>query len=141
MIKLVFCLRRRPELSREEFQRYWHETHAPLVKRHAETLGIRRYVQVHSLPHERQTGLQASRGGPEEYDGVAELWYDSLEALMAARSEATVAAGRELLEDERKFIDLPNSPLWWAEEREVVGEPPAPRLVAGASGSNRRPST
>ena len=120
MIKLDFCLKRRPELSREEFQRYWYENHAPLVKSHAETLGIRRYVQVHSLPHEVSAPIQRSRGVLEEYDGVAELWYDSLAALAAARSDATVAAGRELLEDERKFIDLANSPLWWAEEKPVV---------------------
>ncbi len=29
-------------------------------------------------------------------------------------------AARELLEDERNFIDLPNSPLWYGEEWEVV---------------------
>ena len=29
--------------------------------------------------------------------------------------------GGSLLEDERKFIDLPRSPLWWGEERVVVG--------------------
>ena len=28
MLKLVFPLRRLPTLSREEFQRYWYETHA-----------------------------------------------------------------------------------------------------------------
>ena len=42
MIKLVFCLRRLPHLSREEFQRYWREQHAPLVARHAETLRLAR---------------------------------------------------------------------------------------------------
>jgi hypothetical protein len=31
-----------------------------------------------------------------------------------------IAAGVELLEDERKFIDLANSPLWLAEEHEIV---------------------
>jgi len=29
------------------------------------------------------------------------------------------AAARLLLEDERKFIDLPKSPLWWGEEKVV----------------------
>ncbi|HEY5625473.1 MAG TPA: EthD domain-containing protein [Dehalococcoidia bacterium] len=29
MIKLVYCLRRLPELTREEFQRYWRQNHAP----------------------------------------------------------------------------------------------------------------
>ena len=120
MIKLVFCLRRRPELSREEFQRYWFEQHAPLVKRHAEVLRIRRYVQVHSLPSEASERIRASRGAPPEYDGVAELWYDSLESLLAARSPESGAAARELLEDERKFIDLTNSPLWFAEEKPVI---------------------
>ena len=52
MIKLVFALRRRGDLSRDEFQRYWREHHAPLVRSHAEVLGIRRYVQVHTLPDE-----------------------------------------------------------------------------------------
>jgi hypothetical protein len=28
-------------------------------------------------------------------------------------------AGRMLLDDERKFIDLVRSPLWWGEERVV----------------------
>ena len=120
MIKLVFCLKRRPEMTREEFQRYWFETHAPLVKKHAQVLGIKRYVQVHSLDHELSVPIQQSRGGPEEYDGVAELWYESFEALAALRSPEATAAGRELLEDERKFIDLANSPLWWAQERPVI---------------------
>jgi hypothetical protein len=31
------------------------------------------------------------------------------------------AAGVELLEDERKFIDLTRSPLWFGEEKTVFG--------------------
>jgi hypothetical protein len=31
------------------------------------------------------------------------------------------AAGAALLEDERKFIDLASSPLFWAREHEVIG--------------------
>ncbi len=42
MIKLVYCLRRLPNLSREEFQRYWLETHGPLVRSRAQALRIRR---------------------------------------------------------------------------------------------------
>jgi uncharacterized protein (TIGR02118 family) len=122
MIKLTFCLTRLPQLSREQFQHYWFETHAPLVASVAETLQIRRYVQLHSLAAEAQAALRASRNAPEEFDGVAELWFDSLETL-AANSERAEAreAGRLLLEDERRFIDLENSPLWWGEERVIVG--------------------
>ncbi len=34
--------------------------------------------------------------------------------------EATRAAGAMLLEDERRFIDLPSSPLFFAEEKPIV---------------------
>ncbi len=123
MVKLVFTLRRREGMSREEFQRYWRERHAPIVKRHAETLRIRRYVQVHARETPIDDALSASRESePGSFDGVAELWWDSLEDLIAAySSEPGQAAGAELLEDERRFIDLPRSPLWLGEENVVVG--------------------
>ena len=41
--------------------------------------------------------------------------------MAANTSEAAAAAGRELLEDEKTFIDLANSPLWFGDEHVVVG--------------------
>ena len=121
MVKLVFCLHRLPHLSQDEFHRYWLETHGPLVRSRAATLGIRRYVQTHTVDSGINDAVRRGRGGPEGYDGVAELWYDSLDALMAvASSPEGRAAGEELLEDERRFIDLSRSPLWFAEEHEIV---------------------
>ena len=121
MIRLIFCLRRLPHLSRAEFQRYWREHHAPLVRSHAETLGIRRYVQAHTAADPAHEALRASRGGPEAYDGVAELWWDG--AAEVERVLATPegrAASLALLEDERRFIDLAASPLWWVDDENVV---------------------
>ena len=58
------------------------------------------------------------------YDGEAELWWDSLEDIVAAVSTpAGQQAAFELLEDERRFIDLERSPLWIGEEHVVVGSP------------------
>jgi uncharacterized protein (TIGR02118 family) len=122
MIKLTFCLHRLPSLTREAFQRYWFETHAPLVARHAPVLRIRRYVQLHSATTPVNDAVRATRGGPEMYDGVAELWWDSLEDMLkTGGDEAARAAGQELLEDERRFIDLARSPLWFGEEKTILG--------------------
>ena len=118
MIKLTFALVRRPELTREAFQTYWFEHHAPLVASVRDVLRIRRYVQSHSLAPELSEPLRQSRGAPPQFDGVAQLWWDSLEDVANTDPEA-VAAGRLLLEDERKFIDLARSPLWWSEEKEI----------------------
>lgn len=122
MIKIMFCLRRLPGMSIEAFQAYWYEHHAPLVRQHADALGIRRYVQSHSFAHPGlQPALDLRKGETAPYDGIAELWYDSVEAVLALnRSAEARRAGRELLEDERKFIDLPNSPLFYTVEREVI---------------------
>jgi len=121
MIKLTFCLTRLPSLSREAFQKYWFENHAPLVARHREVLRILRYVQLHSISHPANDAIRASRLAPEMYDGVAELWWDSIEDVLGDPTPARQAAGRELLEDERKFIDLSCSPLWFGNERAIFG--------------------
>src|SRR5260370_22938230 len=125
MIKLVFPLRRREGMPREDFQRYWREEHAPLVQRHAETLHIRRYVQVHLRETDLDDAISAPRGSePRFYDGAAELWWDSLEDLTAAfTTEAGQAAAQELLQDDQRFIDLPRSPLWLGEENVVIAAP------------------
>jgi len=121
MVKLVFCLRRLPHLSREEFQAHWRERHAPLVREAAPALAIRRYVQVHTTSSPLNERFRSARGAPEEYDGVAELWFDSVEALVAAGGTPDGrAAGKRLLEDEKRFIDLARSPLWVAHEHEVI---------------------
>jgi uncharacterized protein (TIGR02118 family) len=125
MIKLVFMVRRREGITRADFQRYWSEQHAELVKRHAELLGIRRYVQTHARDTALDDALASSRGGEaRQYDGVAELWWDDIDALVqATSSEDGQAAQQALLEDERRFIDTANSPIWLGEEIVVLGTP------------------
>ncbi len=120
MIKLTFALTRRADFTREAFQAYWFERHAPLVASVREPLRIRRYVQLHSADPVVSADIRRSRRGPEQYDGVAQLWWDSFDVLAAnAADPDAVAAGRLLLEDERRFIDLEKSPLWWGEEKVI----------------------
>jgi uncharacterized protein (TIGR02118 family) len=121
MIKLVFCLVRRAEMEPSEFHRYWREVHAPLVASHAETLGIRRYVQSHTAFPSLTRALAGGRGAPEGYDGVAEIWLDSVEALVTAgASPEGEVASQALLIDERRFIDHSRSPIFLAEEHVVL---------------------
>ena len=121
MIKVIYCLRRRSDLSPEEFRRYWREVHAPLVQRHQAALSIKRYVQCHTDHGPMTQRLGGFRGTGAPFDGVAEIWYASLDALEAVgRSPEGRAASRELLEDEQRFLDLAGSCIWIAEEVEVI---------------------
>lgn len=129
MIRIEFVLRRKAGMSRAEFQDYWQNVHGPLVAQHSTTLKIHRYIQLHTLDDPINDALAEARGGMEpEYDGVAELWWQSEDDLAAFTTEQGQIAAAELLDDEKKFIDLPNSPLWFAYEYPQVN--PSEYIVA-----------
>jgi uncharacterized protein (TIGR02118 family) len=120
VLKLTFCLRRLPNLSLKEFQDYWLNRHGPLVRHLQPALGMVRYVQVHRRSDSLGDGARAVRRAPEPYDGIAELWWESEEAFRGSgRTPEGREAGRLLLEDEAKFIDLVRSPLWLNTEHVV----------------------
>ena len=117
MVKLVFCCRRNPDLSREEFQRYWLEEHGRLVRSLREAIpSMVRYVQSHTLDTPANDAVRASRGTKEPYDGITEVWF---EELGGASTEASVAAGRRLIEDESRFIDFAGSSVFYTVEHEI----------------------
>jgi uncharacterized protein (TIGR02118 family) len=121
MIKLVFVIRRRKELPPEEFHRYWLEEHGPLARKLLESLGARRYVQAHTLDTDLNARLAGARGTDTAYDGLAEVWWDSLDALLAAAgSEAGQSANETLIEDEARFIDFGRSSFFITEEHAIL---------------------
>jgi uncharacterized protein (TIGR02118 family) len=122
MIKIVMCLRRLPTLSPDEFYRYWLEHHGPLVRCHAEALRIRRYTQGHTFTDLRIAPAVDARGcRVPPYDGVAEVYWDSIDDLVAGGSSREGReAGKALLEDERRFIDVANSALFYVREHQIV---------------------
>lgn len=101
MIKVVAVITRKPGLDREEFLRYWQDEHPDYVRR---LTGIRRYVQNPAVEGYRQW----------PYDGVAELWFDSVRDVAIAFEGPAADALRE---HEEHFI----GELDWflSEEREV----------------------
>lgn len=122
MIKLVYALRRRAEIDRAAFQAYWLDTHAPLVADAAAALGVRRYVQSHTIPTGLDTAIAAARGcAVPAYDGIAELWWDDEAGLDAGfATDAGQAAGALLLSDEAHFIDFAGSAIFFTHEHVVV---------------------
>ena len=120
MIKLVYCLRKRTDVPADEFYTYWRQKHGPLVRSFAEALRARRYVQSHTIDSELNQQLTEGRGMAPAYDGITEVWWDNLEELRAGLgSEAGATAGRALMEDEARFIDVSQSRIFLTEEHEI----------------------
>lgn len=119
MIKFIMCITRHPKLTREEFKDYWMNKHGPFFMENADAMGAKKYVQSHTLDTPLNEGLRTSRGMLAEYDGVAEVWFESEEALMEGMSSPEgQKLGATLLEDEGNFIDHSKSSAFIVNEHE-----------------------
>ncbi len=122
MIIIVYRLLHKPEINTDDFHEYWLNTHGPLVRRHAKTLAILRYVQTHTMPGGLTDAMIATRGSMIPYDGIAEIWCDSEDDVFAAaRTPEGRAAGKEVAEDEGNFIDSKSSNVFVGTEHEIEG--------------------
>ena len=72
MIKEIRFVRRNAQISREEFERYWIEEHAPLVSRSLPRL--RRYV----------VNVVTSDSDDSDIGGVVEMVWDNIDDMRAA---------------------------------------------------------
>ncbi len=120
MIKFVMCLRRRSDLTREQFQDYWKNNHGPFFMQNADVMRAKKYVQSLTVDTPLNEGLRTSRGMLPEFDGVAEVWFESEEDLIAAMSSPEgQKLSTALLEDEGKFIDHAQSSAFIVKEHEL----------------------
>ena len=117
MVKLVYCLRRRADVSSEEFYRYWLDTHGPKVKNAAEAMRALRYIQSHTCGSELNQAFAASRGLAPAYDGITEVWWNSIEDLKSAMASPAGAEAMAMLrEDESQFIEFSQSCVFMTTE-------------------------
>ena len=114
MIKLVYCITKKQGMTYENFFRYWENVHGPIGAR---IPGLRKLIQSHRLT------VPGDRNHPD-YDGMAELWFDDIEALLAARESAEWKASTE---DEENFVDRRKVAYFVSEERTIFYEEPSKR--------------
>ncbi len=108
MIKSIALAHRKTGLTREEYNRYWKEQHAPLATQLIP--GVRKYVQNHfvEIP-----------GYEYEGDGIVEMWYDNVESFNKAMEFIHSDAGKELVIDGGKFAEMKPGGLWIVEEHVI----------------------
>lgn len=105
MIKLVLLFKKREDLTTEQFLAHWKNVHVPLVLK---LPNIKRYVI---------SPFVGAPSGHSDFDGMAELWFESREIADAAlATEATIATGI----DGRNFIQKGTLRRFFAEEQEIA---------------------
>ncbi len=117
MIKLVYVLQRRADVTPADFHDYWLNAHGPRVRGHAGAIRARRCVQSHLIDSSRNEGLRAARGMLDAVPGITEVWWDSLADFQAAAADpAGAAALADLAADEATFIDIARSQVFLTQE-------------------------
>jgi hypothetical protein len=108
--KIVVLIRRKPELSREQFIAYYEGTHAPFALRYIRPylLDYRRSYPTSSFSYfdavENASGATGKAG--YNYDCITEMWFadrGQLDAMFAKLAEPEVR--RAIAADEARFLD------------------------------------
>ncbi len=90
MIKQLFLIKRKPEMSFDEFKKHYLEVHAPLVMNSFPE--IRKYV----------VSLALQRGKETAYDAITEIYWDDLETIVTiAKSDVYK---NDIVQDEERFM-------------------------------------
>jgi uncharacterized protein (TIGR02118 family) len=107
MVKLVYCITKKKGLTDEEFFRYWRNVHGPIGAR---------IPRLRKLVQSRRITIPGDKFQPD-YDGMAELWFDTIEDLLAARGLPEWKASRD---DEANFIDHTKVAYFVTEEHAIL---------------------
>ncbi len=95
-VKAIALLKRKPDISRAEFETHYERKHAPLIISRAS--GLIKYVRNY---------VAASDDGPEPlYDCISELWFRNKDAYEATMSNRLGKARTEIEGDEKTFLDM-----------------------------------
>ena len=112
MIKVFALIPKRPDISDAHFHSHWREPHGRLA---LQIKPIKRYTQSHRIAYP-SLGYAA---GP--YEGIAEVWFESLAIAMGLGDDPDYQ--RDLVPDERKFIDVPNLRFLLTDEQVPIAGP------------------
>ena len=105
MTKSIFMLYRRPDMNGDQFREYWKNTHAQIV---AKMPGLKKYVQNYAL---------ATKEGEPPVAGIAEVYFDSVEAMQEALSSPE---GEAAITDLQNFTDAEKTATVVVDEVEVI---------------------
>ena len=92
MINAITIIKKKQNLTYENFQNYWKNEHAEIVTR-SPLVGT--YVQSHPIYNDKLTF-------EDTVDGIAEIWFEDTNAM---RSLAATKEYKDIQNDEKVFID------------------------------------
>jgi uncharacterized protein (TIGR02118 family) len=122
LIKAIALIKRRPDISREQFARHYEEVHAPLALRYFRDWSG--YIRNHVV--------ETLRGREPAFDCISEFWFSSWEGIKNTVEFTASAAAQPLRDDELSFMDRDRNVSFMVSEEVVLGDPMCLRAEAPA---------
>ena len=122
LIKAIALIKRRPDISREQFARHYEEVHAPLALRYFRDW--KAYIRNHVV--------ETLRGGEPAFDCISEFWYSDWKGIEDTVKFMASAAAQPLRDDELSFMDTPGNVSFMVSEEVILGDPTCLRAEAPA---------
>lgn len=118
MIRLVHCIRSRPELTVTDFRQHFHgDAFRTLLKALAELTGAVDFHASLTLNIELNAELQADRGGEPPFDAIIEIrWANGQELMQRIEREDAEALIAEMDAVQAQFIDFSRSARFFTED-------------------------
>ncbi|KII93020.1 hypothetical protein PLICRDRAFT_100963 [Plicaturopsis crispa FD-325 SS-3] len=99
-VRAVICFKRKEGLSKEEFDAYWLEHHAPLF---SSVAIVKKNILKYEQAHLSEAAQQASSLPTLPFDGIVTLETESFEKLLEVYGDPEYA--RVVVPDEERFMD------------------------------------
>ncbi len=117
MIRLIHCVRRRPDISIEEFRRFWNKTEfSQRLEQLARVTGASRVEKSLTLIIDLNEQLMIERGAEEPFDGTIEIWWGKARGFQEVLDAPdTRQALEQMTAFQQQFIDFSRSHRFFTE--------------------------
>lgn len=118
MIRYINCIRKKSDVSAEEFREYWcGAEYGELLDRVASYYQAARHSRNLTLKVEMGDRLISDRGMDEPYDGTIEFYWETANQLSALYgSEEAKALAEQMNKYQSEFIDMSRSTAFFTED-------------------------
>ncbi len=119
MIRFINCIKRRGDISIEDFNRYWNsQEFEELLQRVIDITKAKNFTKNLTLDVEANVMIQKERGGGEPFDGIIEYWWDKGSELMDLYdTDEAKQVRQQMIDYQRQFIDLAASSAFFTESQ------------------------
>ena len=119
MIKLVFCVKKKSDLSIAEFRKRWQD-HQIFTRSIAKAMHASRITHSLTLAIEENEEFQLIRGTAEPFDALLEIWWeDSARIKAGLRDKQIHEMIMRMRADQSNLMDRSRSMVFFASEDQV----------------------